>query len=135
VGVAQHIAEEGPSASASHTAGNNVAPGGKPVHQRFRESSSRLERFHVLCATSRDLTERAGVFAFCSRAPTASAGAGAGSVAGVTAGAHPSRPSGAGDSIIAAMRAATGTVAKPTRASLAPYGSHSSPAWTSPPQE
>ena len=54
---------------------------------------------------------------------------------GVTAGAHLSRPPGGAVSAIAVMSAATGTVAKPTRVSLAPYGSHSSPSWTSPPQE
>ncbi len=42
------------------TPGNVVESGSKPLHKRFRESSSRLERFYALCATSRDFAERAG---------------------------------------------------------------------------
>ncbi|MEV0391778.1 type I restriction enzyme endonuclease domain-containing protein [Polymorphospora rubra] len=30
------------------------------MHQRFRDSAGRLERFYRLCATSRDFVERAG---------------------------------------------------------------------------
>jgi type I restriction enzyme, R subunit len=42
------------------TPGNSVEPGTKPLHQRFRDSAGRLERFYRLCATSRDFVERAG---------------------------------------------------------------------------
>ncbi|GAA2596305.1 type I restriction endonuclease subunit R [Winogradskya consettensis] len=42
------------------TPGNVVEPGKKPLHQRFRDSAGRLERFYRLCATSRDFVERAG---------------------------------------------------------------------------
>jgi type I restriction enzyme R subunit len=42
------------------TPGNVVAPGDKPVQQRFREASGRLERYYALCATSRDFAARAG---------------------------------------------------------------------------
>ncbi|MFY1696722.1 type I restriction endonuclease subunit R [Solwaraspora sp. WMMA2101] len=42
------------------TPGNAVEPGTKPLHQRFRDSAGRLERFYTLCATSRDFVERAG---------------------------------------------------------------------------
>jgi type I restriction enzyme R subunit len=42
------------------TPGNTVEPGTKPLHQRFRDSAGRLERFYTLCATSRDFVERAG---------------------------------------------------------------------------
>ncbi|WP_028182795.1 type I restriction endonuclease subunit R [Salinispora arenicola] len=42
------------------TPGNAVEAGMKPLHQRFRDSARRLERFYTLCATSRDFAERAG---------------------------------------------------------------------------
>ncbi|MEU7756716.1 type I restriction endonuclease subunit R [Micromonospora sp. NPDC049171] len=42
------------------TPGNVVEPGAKPLHQRFRDSAGRLERFYTLCATSRDFVDRAG---------------------------------------------------------------------------
>ncbi|WP_374251208.1 type I restriction endonuclease subunit R [Micromonospora sp. R77] len=42
------------------TPGNDVEPGTKPLHRRFRDSAGRLERFYTLCATSRDFAERAG---------------------------------------------------------------------------
>jgi type I restriction enzyme R subunit len=42
------------------TPGNAVEPGTKPLHQRFRDSAGRLERFYTLCATSRDFVDRAG---------------------------------------------------------------------------
>ncbi|WP_406080422.1 type I restriction endonuclease subunit R [Micromonospora sp. NBC_00858] len=42
------------------TPGNVVEPGTKPLHQRFRGSAGRLERFYTLCATSRDFVDRAG---------------------------------------------------------------------------
>lgn len=42
------------------TPGNVAEPGVKPLHQRFRDSAARLERFYTLCATSRDFVERAG---------------------------------------------------------------------------
>ena len=45
------------------------------------------------------------------------------------------QPGGSAGSTIAATSADSGTVAKPTRASLAPYGSHSAPSCTSAPQE
>nr|WP_243709533.1 type I restriction endonuclease subunit R [Micromonospora sp. 15K316] len=42
------------------TPGNVVEPGTKPLHQRFRDSAGRLERFYTLCSTSRDFVDRAG---------------------------------------------------------------------------
>lgn len=42
------------------TPGNDIEPGTKPLHRRFRDSAGRLERFYALCATSRDFVERAG---------------------------------------------------------------------------
>lgn len=41
----------------------------------------------------------------------------------------------AGVAVMAASRSSTGAVANPTRASLAPYGSQSVPAWIRAPQE
>ncbi|MFF0244846.1 type I restriction endonuclease subunit R [Streptosporangium sandarakinum] len=40
------------------TPGNQVEPGEKPLGMRFRESATRLERFHRLCAMSREISER-----------------------------------------------------------------------------
>lgn len=40
------------------TPGNQVEAGAKTLANRFRESATRLERFHRLCAMSRDISER-----------------------------------------------------------------------------
>jgi type I restriction enzyme R subunit len=42
------------------TPGNTVEPGATTIATRFREATSRLERFYRLCAMSRDLGERLG---------------------------------------------------------------------------
>lgn len=44
------------------TPGNKVEGDAKPLHKRFRESSSRLEQFHAICANSRDFRDRADDF-------------------------------------------------------------------------
>ncbi|MGB6161437.1 MAG: hypothetical protein WCF33_04785 [Pseudonocardiaceae bacterium] len=42
------------------TPGNQVEPGTATLVNRFRESATRLERFHRVCAMSRAIAERFG---------------------------------------------------------------------------
>ncbi|MDI5936679.1 MULTISPECIES: type I restriction endonuclease subunit R [unclassified Micromonospora] len=42
------------------TPGNAVEPGTKPLHQRFRDSAGRMERFYALCSSSNYFVDRAG---------------------------------------------------------------------------